>query len=104
MSIEVIILGSGSPLPHADRAGPATLVRAGGMDFLFDCGRGVLMRATAAGVAVPALAAQFPLLGVDRLQTQAAIAFLLVKHGVSCSVTFGPGKSCPARRSRTPWS
>ncbi|MCU0674126.1 MAG: twin-arginine translocation signal domain-containing protein [Myxococcota bacterium] len=39
----------------------------------------------------PALAAQFPLLGVDRLQTQAAIAFLLVKHGVSCSVTFGPG-------------
>jgi hypothetical protein len=39
----------------------------------------------------PALAAQFPLLGIDRLQTQAAIAFLLVKHGVSCSVTFGPG-------------
>lgn len=45
--MEVIILGSGSPLPHPDRAGPATLVRAGGKQFLFDCGRGVLMRAAA---------------------------------------------------------
>lgn len=59
MSVEVIILGSGSPMPHAERAGPATLVRAGGMDFLFDCGRGVLMRATAVDMAVPTLAAQF---------------------------------------------
>jgi ribonuclease Z len=45
--MEVIILGSGSPLPHPERAGPSTLVRAGGQDFLFDCGRGVLMRAAA---------------------------------------------------------
>lgn len=37
------------------------------------------------------LSETFPNLGVDRLQTQAAIAFLLVKYGVSCAVTFGPG-------------
>jgi ribonuclease Z len=45
--MEVIILGSGSPLPSPERAGPSTLVRAAGSDFLFDCGRGVLMRAAA---------------------------------------------------------
>lgn len=59
MSIEVIVLGSGSPLPHPDRAGPATLVRAQGRDFLFDCGRGVLMRAIAVGATAPKLTAQF---------------------------------------------
>jgi ribonuclease Z len=47
--MQVIILGSGSPLPDADRAGPATLVRAGGLDLLFDCGRAVLMRGMAVG-------------------------------------------------------
>ena len=46
--MKVITLGTGSPLPDANRAGPATLVRAAGRDFLFDCGRGVLMRAAAA--------------------------------------------------------
>ena len=47
--MQVIILGSGSPLPDAQRAGPSTLVRTSVGDFLFDCGRGVLMRAAAAG-------------------------------------------------------
>ena len=47
--MDVVLLGTGSPLPAADRAGPATLVRAGGRHLLFDCGRGVLMRAAAAG-------------------------------------------------------
>jgi ribonuclease Z len=47
--VQVTILGSGSPLPDPDRAGPATLVRAGGLELLFDCGRAVLMRAAAAG-------------------------------------------------------
>ncbi len=46
--MEVTILGSGSPLPDPNRAGPSTLVRVGGKTFLFDCGRGVLMRAAAA--------------------------------------------------------
>jgi ribonuclease Z len=46
--MDVILLGTGSPLPSPDRAGPSTLVKAGGLDLLFDCGRGVLMRAAAA--------------------------------------------------------
>ena len=47
--MQVIVLGSGSPLPDPQRAGPSTLVRTSVGDFLFDCGRGVLMRAAAAG-------------------------------------------------------
>ena len=45
--MEVIVLGSGSPLPDPARAGPSTLVRTGAGDLLIDCGRGVLMRAAA---------------------------------------------------------
>jgi ribonuclease Z len=45
--MQVIILGSGSPLPDPERAGPSTLVRTSVGDLLFDCGRGVLMRAAA---------------------------------------------------------
>lgn len=48
--IEITLLGTGSPLVDPLRAGPATLVQAGGRTFLFDCGRGVLMRAAAVGV------------------------------------------------------
>ncbi|OBJ48065.1 ribonuclease Z [Mycobacterium sp. 1423905.2] len=55
--IEVTLLGTGSPIPDANRAGPATLVRAGGQPFLVDCGRGVLQRATAAGVGAAGLSA-----------------------------------------------
>ncbi|GAA4717421.1 ribonuclease Z [Nocardioides conyzicola] len=47
--IEITLLGTGSPLPDPHRAGPATLVRAGGKTFLVDAGRGVVMRAAAAG-------------------------------------------------------
>jgi ribonuclease Z len=46
--MEVIILGSGGPLPDPARAGPSTLVRATVGDLLVDCGRGVLLRAAAA--------------------------------------------------------
>ncbi len=55
--MDVTILGSGSPIPDAERAGPSGLVTAGGMRFLVDCGRGVLMRLAGAGVQVPQLAA-----------------------------------------------
>ena len=48
--MQVITLGTGCPLPDPDRAGPATLVQAGGFNLLFDCGRGVLMRAAAVSV------------------------------------------------------
>ena len=48
-SLEVVLLGTGSPIPDPNRAGPATLVRAGGTNLLVDCGRGTLLRAAAAG-------------------------------------------------------
>jgi len=43
--MQVITLGTGSPIPAPDRAGPSTLVRTSVGDLLFDAGRGVLMRA-----------------------------------------------------------
>ncbi|HEX7444524.1 MAG TPA: MBL fold metallo-hydrolase [Acidimicrobiales bacterium] len=50
MTITVTLLGTGSPLPDANRAGPSTLVQSAGTTLLVDCGRGVLMRLSAAGV------------------------------------------------------
>ena len=55
--IEVTLLGTGSPIPDPNRAGPSTLVRAGGQVFLVDCGRGVLQRAAAVGVGAAGLTA-----------------------------------------------
>ena len=55
--IEVTLLGTGSPIPDARRAGPSTLVRAGGQTFLVDCGRGVQQRMTAVGVSATGLSA-----------------------------------------------
>jgi ribonuclease Z len=63
--MQVIILGSGSPLPDPERAGPSTLVRTSIGDLLFDCGRGVLMRAAAAGSAAGA----FRLLALTHLHS-----------------------------------
>jgi ribonuclease Z len=57
--MEITLLGTGSPLPSPDRAGPATLVRAGGETILVDCGRGVVMRLAGAGVVPIALSAVF---------------------------------------------
>lgn len=48
--MDVVLLGTGSPIPDPHRAGPATLVRAGSVRLLVDCGRGVLLRASAAGL------------------------------------------------------
>lgn len=55
--IEVTLLGTGSPIPDPDRAGPSTLIRAGGQTFLVDCGRGVQQRLAAAGSAANLLTA-----------------------------------------------
>ncbi len=55
--IEVTLLGTGSPIPDPDRAGPSTLIRAGGQTFLVDCGRGVQQRLAAAGSAANVLSA-----------------------------------------------
>lgn len=57
--MHTVVLGSGSPLPDPARAGPSTLVRTTAGDLLFDCGRGVLMRAAAAGSGPGALRALF---------------------------------------------
>ncbi len=46
----VVLLGTGSPLPDPNRAGPSSLLRAEGLNVLVDAGRGVVMRMTAAGV------------------------------------------------------
>jgi ribonuclease Z len=40
----VTLIGSGTPVPAADRFGPATLVEAGDQKFLFDVGRGATIR------------------------------------------------------------
>ena len=50
MAIEVVLLGTGNPLPDRNRAGAATLVRIGGKTVLVDAGRGVCMRLAGAGV------------------------------------------------------
>jgi len=50
VTIDVVLLGTGNPLPDRDRAGAATLVRAGGRTLLVDAGRAVCMRMVAAGV------------------------------------------------------
>ncbi len=61
MSLTVTLLGTGSPMPNPDRAGPATLISAGtgpeAEHYLVDAGRGVLMRLAAIGFGAPNLAA-----------------------------------------------
>ena len=55
--MKVILTGTGSPIPDANRAGPSTLVQCAGQNILIDCGRGVAMRLVAAGVPAPFLSA-----------------------------------------------
>ena len=56
--ITVTLLGTGSPLPDPNRAGPSTLVTtADGTHLLVDAGRGVMMRLSGAGVAAGQVAA-----------------------------------------------
>ncbi|WP_046320235.1 ribonuclease Z [Mycobacterium sp. UM_Kg1] len=57
MTIEITLLGTGSPIPDPNRAGPSTLIRAGGQQLLVDCGRGVLQRLAAAGAGASTLSA-----------------------------------------------
>lgn len=48
--LNITLLGTGSPIPDPQRAGPATLISGGGEHYLVDAGRGVLMRMAAAMV------------------------------------------------------
>ncbi len=54
--LTITLLGTGSPIPDAHRAGPATLISTGATHHLVDAGRGVLMRLTAAGLGASQLA------------------------------------------------
>jgi ribonuclease Z len=83
--IEITLLGTGSPIPDPQRAGPSTLVRAGGQLLLVDCGRGVLQRAAAVGVGANALTA----LLLTHLHSDhiADLGDLLITRWVT---TFGP--------------
>ena len=47
--MDIVLTGTGSPLPDANRAGPSTLVKAGDTHLLVDAGRGVVMRMTGGG-------------------------------------------------------
>lgn len=55
--LNITLLGTGSPLPDPNRAGPATLISTDSEHYLVDAGRGVLMRMAAVGVGAPNLSA-----------------------------------------------
>lgn len=48
--MRVTLLGTGSPVPSNTRYGMSTLVQAGGLDLVFDAGRGSTVRLDQAGV------------------------------------------------------
>ena len=47
--MDVVLTGTGSPLPDPNRAGPSTLIKADDCHVLIDAGRGVVMRMAGAG-------------------------------------------------------
>lgn len=56
--LTITLLGTGSPMPDPNRAGPATLVSTDGDEhFLVDAGRGVMMRLAAVGIGADRLTA-----------------------------------------------
>lgn len=59
MKTELIVTGTGFPMPDANRAGPGALIRRGDITLQFDAGRSTVQRLTAAGVRTPALSAFF---------------------------------------------
>ena len=50
MTTEVIITGTGSPIPDAERAGPGVLVRYGDITMQFDVGRATVQRLAGVGM------------------------------------------------------
>lgn len=59
MKTELVVTGTGFPMPDANRAGPGALVRRGDVTLQFDAGRSTVQRLTAAGVKTPQLTAFF---------------------------------------------
>jgi len=56
---KVTLLGTGAPIPMADRFGPSTLVEVGGRKLLFDAGRGAPIRLRQINVPVGKIDALF---------------------------------------------
>lgn len=46
---QIVMLGTGTPIPDPDRSGPATAIVVDAVAYLFDAGTGVVRRASAAG-------------------------------------------------------
>src|ERR1700693_3412087 len=46
---QIVMLGTGTPIPDPDRSGPATAIVVDSVAYLFDAGSGVVPRAAAAG-------------------------------------------------------
>ncbi len=55
----VVVMGTGTPNPDPERSGPAVAVVADGQPYLVDCGPGVVRRAAAADLEMPALTRLF---------------------------------------------
>ncbi len=55
----VTLLGTGSPVPRADRYSMSTLIQAGGLNLVFDAGRGCTIRLNQVGVALGKVDAVF---------------------------------------------
>lgn len=55
----VILLGTGTPNPEADRMGPAVAVVSGARVYIVDCGPGVVRRAAQAGIKMEQLTRAF---------------------------------------------
>ena len=49
-TMRVTMLGTGTPVPNAERLGSAILIEVAGKRLLFDCGRGAVIRLKQAGV------------------------------------------------------
>ena len=88
--MEITMLGTGSPIPDANRAAPAALVKAGDTHILLDAGRGVVMRMTAAG-SLPGM-----LSGVLITQGQD-----LEGHGLALGTSTALGAAMTARFAKT---
>lgn len=59
-SLKVVLLGTGvGPVVNLQQYGASTLVEAGGMRLLFDCGRGATIRLTQAGVPIGSITRVF---------------------------------------------
>lgn len=57
MVTRLIVLGSGTPVPDPERAGPAVAITYGTRVFLFDAGAGVMRRVAAAGLPIDGMTA-----------------------------------------------